>query len=223
MNREEQLKFCKKCLNRKLDMKIGLVCNLTGEKADFEGECASFQLDETVVEKIDNVDAVEHSEALGRLSDKSIAKFRSEQDYPKALIAGIIVGLLGAFLWGVITVSTGYQIGYMAIAIGAGVGFAMRIAGKGIDPIFGITGGIIALLSCLLGNFLSIIGFVAHLEELGYFETLSLFDYTQLIPIMSEAFSLMDLLFYGLAAYGGYKFAFRTFTEKDLYELEEQR
>lgn len=220
MRREEHLKFCKKCINRKLDFKVGLLCNLTGEKADFENECKTFELDNTVVENIDDKEAIEHNEVLEKMSDKNIAKFKLEQEYSKALVAGIVVGLIGAVLWGVITVSTGYIIGYMAIAIGAGVGFIMRFFGKGIDQVFGITGGIIALLSCLLGNFLSIIGFIANSEGLGYFETLGFFDYSQLIPIMSETFSPMDLFFYGLAAYEGYKFSFRTFTEKDLYELE---
>ena len=41
MIREQHLKFCKKCVNRRLDMKVGLLCNLTGEMADFENECKS--------------------------------------------------------------------------------------------------------------------------------------------------------------------------------------
>lgn len=220
MTRPEQLKYCKKCLNRKLDMKVGLLCDLTGEKADFVNECKSFKLDEALFEKNDNTEAIEHHTVIRKLSDRNITKFKLEQDYTKALITGIIIGILGAISWGFITVSTGFQIGYMAIAIGAAVGFSMRIVGKGIDQIFGITGGIIAILSCLMGNFLSIIGFVANAESLGYLETFELFDYSQFIPLMSETFSFMDLLFYGFAAYEGYKFAFRTFTEKDIYELE---
>lgn len=121
---------------------------------------------------------------------------------------------------GAITVATGYQIGFMAIAVGALVGLSIRFVGKGVDKIFGISGGIIAVLSCVLGNFFSIIGFIANTEGLGYFETLNVFNYSQLIPIMIETFSGIDLLFYGIAAYEGYKFSFRTFTEKDLYELE---
>lgn len=220
MTREQHLKFCKKCTNRRLDMKVGLLCNLTGEMADFENECKSFKLDETVIEKIDDTEAVEHNDLMYKLSDKNLEKFRSEQEFPKAIITGIIVGIIGALLWGTITVITEFQIGFMAVAIGAGVGISMRITGKGIDQIFGISGGIIALVSCLLGNFFSIIGFIANSEGLGYLETLTLFDYNQLIPIMTETFSGMDLLFYGIAAYEGYKFAFRTFTEKELYELE---
>ena len=220
MTREEHLKHCKKCLNRKLDMNVGLLCKLTGEKADFEGECSSFKLDESIIERIDDTEAIEHHAVIEKLSEKNIALFKSEQDYPKALITGLIVGILGAILWGVITVTTGYQIGYMAIAIGAGVGFSIRIAGKGIEQIFGLTGAIIAVFSCVLGNFFSIVGYIADLESLGYIETLELIDYSQLIPMMTETFSFMDLIFYGFAAYEGYKFAFRSFTEKEIYELE---
>jgi len=220
MTREQHLKFCKKCLNRRLDMKVGLLCNLTGEMADFENECKSYKVDDSVIENIDDKEAVEHRDVLDKLSDKNLAKFKSEQDFPKAIMTGVIVGIIGAVLWGTITVLTGFQIGYMAIGIGAGVGLSMKIVGKGLDQNFGISGGIIALISCLLGNFLSIIGFIANSENLGYFETLNLFDYGQLIPIMTETFNPMDILFYGIAAYAGYKFSFRTFTEKDLYELE---
>jgi hypothetical protein len=195
-------------------MKVGLLCNLTGEMADFENECKSFKLDESVIEKIDDTEAVEHTDVLNKLSDKNLEKFKSEQQFPKAIITGIIVGIVGALLWGAITVTTGFQIGYMAIAIGAGVGFSMRIIGKGIDQGFGLSGGIIALLSCLLGNFFSIIGFVANSEGLGYFETLTLFDYNQLIPIMTETFSPIDLLLYGIAAYEGYKFSFKHLRKK---------
>ena len=220
MTREQHLAFCKKCLNRKLNMQVGLVCSLTGEKANFESECPSFQLDESVViEKIDDVESVDHSVVLGKLSNENLAKFKSEQDYPKALIVGIIVGILGAALWGMITVITSFQIGYMAIAVGAGVGFSMRVVGKGIDPMFGITGGAIALFACVLGNFFSSMGFVANAVELSFFETLGVFDYSQLLTLMGETFSPIDLLFYGIAAYAGYRFSFRTFTEKDVHEL----
>lgn len=201
-------------------MQIGLVCNITGKIADFDNECKSYELDDTIVEKLDDTQAVEHQDALYKLSDKHIEKFKLEQNYRRALIGSIVVGVIGAILWAAITVATEYQIGYMAIAIGAGVGLSMRFLGKGIDQIFGITGAIVAVISCLLGNFFGIIGFVANLENLGYIETLGMFDYSQLIPIMSEAFSPIDLLFYGIAGFEGYKLAFRKFTEKELHQLE---
>jgi len=48
MTREQQLLFCEKCTKRKMDMKQGLLCELTGEKADFEDKCPNFELDEKV-------------------------------------------------------------------------------------------------------------------------------------------------------------------------------
>jgi hypothetical protein len=104
---------------------------LTQDLADnFENECKSFKLDESVIEKIDNTEAVEHNDVLNKLCDKNLEKFKSEQEFPKAILIGIIVGIIGALLWGTITVATGFQIGYMAIAIGAGVGISMRFMGK---------------------------------------------------------------------------------------------
>lgn len=52
MTREERLKSCKKCNHRKLDMEVGLICSLTGEKANFEESCNNFSLDKTI-EKLD--------------------------------------------------------------------------------------------------------------------------------------------------------------------------
>ncbi|MEP1486886.1 MAG: hypothetical protein ABJK28_00505 [Algibacter sp.] len=223
MTREAHLKFCKKCTHRELDMKIGLVCDLTSEVANFNNECPSFELDKEVIEKIDDVEVVTPNELMEKLSERDIEKFRTEQNYPRALITGLTVGIIGAILWGVITVATGFQIGYMSIAIGAGVGLSMRYLGKGIDQIFGFTGGAISILSCLLGNFFSIVGYAANSEGLGYIEVLDLIDYAQIIPLMIETFSPMDVLFYGIAAFEGYKFSFRAFTEKDLYDLENNK
>ncbi len=129
------------------------------------------------------------------------------QNYPFGLISGIIAGIIGAILWAVITVASEYQIGYMAVAIGLLVGYTIRTFGKGVEPIFGITGAIIAFLSCVLGNFLSIVGFVATAEGLGYFETLGILNYAAIPEIMMESFNPIDLLFYGIAVYEGYKFS----------------
>lgn len=56
MTREERLRFCKVCKNRKFDQDHGIVCGLTNRKADFEGSCEQFDGDlpksEQVVEKL---------------------------------------------------------------------------------------------------------------------------------------------------------------------------
>ena len=69
-----------------------------------------------------------------------------------AVLAGLIAAGLGAYLWAVITIATGYQIGFMAIGVGVLVGSAVRGFGKGIEPVFGVIGTTLALLGCAAGS-----------------------------------------------------------------------
>jgi uncharacterized RDD family membrane protein YckC len=52
MNREEQLAFCRVCVNQKKDLQRGIVCILTDEVADSEVSCESYQKDEVKEEKL---------------------------------------------------------------------------------------------------------------------------------------------------------------------------
>lgn len=221
MTLEQQLAFCKKCTNRKMDLQQGIICNLTARKPDFKDECPSFNLDENVREIVTEEEVAEaNHKIIANISDKLLEKFRQEQNFQMALFSGILVGLIGAMFWGMITIATGYQIGYMALAIGAGVGYTMRYFGKGVDQIFGITGAIIAILSCLLGNVLSIVGIAAEQENLSYFDALTRIDYSVVFQIIGESFGPIDALFYGIAAFEGYKFAFRAFSKEEIKEIE---
>jgi hypothetical protein len=51
MEREQQLVFCKKCINRKMDWHQGLLCKLTDQKADFTDQCIDFIIDEEIAIK----------------------------------------------------------------------------------------------------------------------------------------------------------------------------
>lgn len=51
MTREEQVKFCKSCVNRSFASSQGLICKLTNQKADFQFECVNYQLDEVLIKK----------------------------------------------------------------------------------------------------------------------------------------------------------------------------
>ena len=200
-----------------MDNKQGLVCQLTGEKATFQNECPDFNFDENV--KPVTLPIREDQEtgiAAESVPADILERLKMEQNLPAAIITGLVIGVAGAILWAIITVSTGFQIGYMAIAIGAGVGYGMRYLGKGIDPIFGFAGAASALFGCLLGNFLSIVGFTAEVEGWSIIETLSYVDYSYIPKIMADTFSPMDLVFYGIALYEGYRFSFRVITNEDL-------
>lgn len=51
MTRQEQLVFCKKCTNRDFNITEGVLCKLTGKKADFEDTCPDYRLDKKMVIK----------------------------------------------------------------------------------------------------------------------------------------------------------------------------
>lgn len=126
-------------------------------------------------------------------------------------LAGFLMTCVCAVLWALITKLTSYQVGFMAIAVGFLVGIAVRWGGKGKSPAFGITGALLALLGCLVGNFMAILIFgVEELQgEVTFFELLQYFisNPVEIVNIMKETFQPLDLLFYGLALYEGYRFS----------------
>lgn len=142
-----------------------------------------------------------------------IEKLKLEQNLPMAIISGLGSAIVMAVIWAAITVATEYQIGYMAIAVGFIVGFAVKFFGKGIDKIFGVIGAASALLGCFLGNFLSQVGFIAIDPEINmsYSEALKLLlsDMALSGEIMKQTFSPIDLLFYGIAIYVGFRYSIR--------------
>ncbi len=223
MTREEQIRFCEKCSNRKMDMQQGIICNLTGEKATFQDKCLDFKLDESVTEKRLYDDHELYSAGIKQaLHPAIIDSLRKEQNLLKGILAGLIAGIISAILWAFITIYVNFQIGFMAIAVGAIVGFTIRIFGKGVDRSFGFWGAGISLFSVLLGNILSIIGVAANEAGVGYFEALRYFDYSYLPQIMWEFSGFIDVIFYILAVTEGYKFSFRIISEKKIAKLKEK-
>jgi hypothetical protein len=147
--------------------------------------------------------------------DVLLEKLRLEQNPGLAIASALVAAALGALVWAVVTVLTGYQIGYMAIGVGLLVGFSVRHFGKGIDMLYGIIGASAALIGCVLGNAFTIVHFAAasitasYPETASYFAALSYIDFSLLPEAMIDTFQAMDLLFYGIAIYEGYKFSFR--------------
>ena len=123
---------------------------------------------------------------------------------------------MGAALWAVVTITTGYQIGYIAVAVGFLVGFAMRQFGKGTDQVFGVVGAVLALLGCGLGNLFSACAVLSQQEGIPFFDVLSVLDLEIISELMAATFSPVDLLFYGIAIYEGYKLSFHQLTAQDL-------
>jgi hypothetical protein len=138
-----------------------------------------------------------------------IGETLSEQNFGLAIPAGIGAAVLGAVVWAIVTVATEMQLGLMAIAVGFIVGRAIRAVGHGVEPKFGYLGAACALLGCVAGNVLSAIGFYAKLRGIGYVEALGNLDMALLTKLVSTFSQTMDLLFYAIAIYEGYKFSFK--------------
>jgi hypothetical protein len=138
-----------------------------------------------------------------------IGKILSEQNFNLAIPAGIGAAVLGAVVWAVVTVMTEMQLGLMAIAVGFVVGRAIRVVGHGVEPKFGYLGAACALAGCVAGNVLSDIGFYAKIRHIGFGEALGNLDMALLTKLVETFSQPMDLLFYGIAVYEGYKFSFK--------------
>ena len=143
-------------------------------------------------------------------------RLRSEQNLIGGILAGVVAASVGAILWALITVATEFQIGFMAVGVGLMVGFAIREFGKGIDPVFGIAGAVLALLGCAVGNLLAMCGLLAKHNDIPFFTILSVLEVEAVKNLMVAGFGAIDLLFYGIAIYEGYKLSFRTLTEGEI-------
>ncbi|MEM5773938.1 MAG: hypothetical protein AAGU05_02975 [Anaerolineaceae bacterium] len=148
----------------------------------------------------------------------SLENLRLEQNLALGIVGGVLGGLVGAVLWVVITVLTKYQIGWMAIGVGFLVGYGNRLLGRGLDNLYAIVGGAIALVSVLLGNFLVSMAMLADAAGISYVEVFFQFNYAYTFDLMKETFSVMDLLFYGLAVVTAYKNSFRKVTKDMLLQ-----
>jgi len=145
-----------------------------------------------------------------------MADLRGQQSLVLGLVGGVIAMVVGAILWATVTIATSLQIGWMAIGLGAMVGSTIRMLGKGITRPFGYIGATLSLLGCLAGNLLSICVLVAQQHGLPLTYVLTHLNPGAIPEAMAVSFHPLDLLFYGLAVYTGYRVAFRRVTAGDL-------
>lgn len=149
----------------------------------------------------------------------SLQEMRDNQNLLFGIIGGTVAAAIGAVIWAIMTGVTNYQIGWMAVGVGFLVGYTVRICGKGIDTSFGVVGAILSLLGCLAGNLLTVCIVVSRHEHIAFFDLLSRLDAEITIELMKATFNPMDLLFYGIAIYEGYKFSFRKISREELTKL----
>ena len=128
-----------------------------------------------------------------------------------AFIAGLGAAVVGAVLWALITVTTKYQIGFMAVGVGLLVGWTVQRTGRSGAPVLGVLGAALALGGCPLGDLLSAAPFIAEgkgvplMSAVGEVLTNPSLD----VAILTATFDVMQIVFYAIAIYEGYKFARR--------------
>jgi hypothetical protein len=103
--------------------------------------------------------------------------------------------------------ATKMQIGFMAVGVGFLVAWAVRRFGHGTHVVFGVLGAALALLGCVAGNLLSACSFLASSEGKGIMEVLALVAAHPAVAerLVEATFNGMDVLFYAIAVYEGYK------------------
>jgi hypothetical protein len=128
-----------------------------------------------------------------------------------ALLAGIGAAVLGAVLWAVVTVVTHYQIGFMAVGVGLLVGWAVQRTGRSGAMALGILGALLACAGCVLGDLLSAAGFLSQEQHVALSGAVGLVltNPSLDVRILSESFNGIQIVFYAIAIYEGYKFARR--------------
>lgn len=151
--------------------------------------------------------------------DRFLQELEAGQNLGLGILGGAVAALIGAAIWAAVTVATNYQIGWMAVGVGFLVGYAVRLLGKGISKVYGIVGAVLALVGCLLGNFLSFMAIVAREEGMSLFELLPQVNPAGIPSLMAMTFQPMDLLFYAIAVYEGYRFSFVQISEEQIAGL----
>jgi len=93
-------------------------------------------------------------------------QLEDEQNFLLAVVSGSISLIVCAFLWALFSYASGYSYSFMAIIVGAVVGYTIKISGKGIKIKFGILAGILTVATIILGTML-----VGAIDAAVYYDT----------------------------------------------------
>jgi hypothetical protein len=146
----------------------------------------------------------------------AMERLRSEQNLARGALLGAAGAAAGGALWALVTMLTKYQIGWMAVGVGFLVGLGLRVGGRGLDRIFGMMGAALSLLGCLVGNVLAGAASVATAQNLSFLDVLSRLKVGVAVDLLVATFSPMDIVFYGLAVYEGYRLSLRRVTMEEV-------
>jgi hypothetical protein len=148
-----------------------------------------------------------------------VARLRDQQNLGLGLAGGAIGAVVGAAAWALITALTNFQIGWEAVGVGFLTGYGVRILGKGIDRVFGYAGAVLSLLGCAAGNVLSVMIVVSTRQNIPFGDLAAHMTPGIAWQMLVADFSPIDILFYGLGIYYGYRYSFHRISREELAGL----
>ncbi len=115
MTLDERLKYCKICLNRKMDFNVGLVCSLSNAKPTFEVTCPTFSLDQPEADRLIAL------EKAAKEEENAGGTFAPEQaGIKKGVLGGaIMIGI--AVVWFFGGLAAGYIFYYPPVLLVIGI------------------------------------------------------------------------------------------------------
>ena len=123
-------------------------------------------VDQVINNKIEVLNKVETLIKEAEHDKDSILDYiHRNQSLAKGSSYGIMFGLVGAALWAFIAIATDRMIGYLACAVGYGVGWAVRKFGKGVGNSYRVSAVCITAASLFLAN--SIVVMILFSKHLG--------------------------------------------------------
>jgi hypothetical protein len=124
----------------------------------------------------------------------------------RSTAAGLVAALVGAIIWMVIVMVSGYEVGIVAVGIGFMVGQAMALT-AGTSTRLPPIGAVLALFGCVFGQFLTDAHFLAEAVGVSFVRA-----FREMVTdlgglgwdVFSAGFSPIHLLFWAIAGYEGY-------------------
>lgn len=130
-----------------------------------------------------------------------------EQNFTNGLAAAVVAAIAGAFGWGVVSMATGYMVGWVAIGLGVLVGYGMQVFGRGLTAKFSAAAAALAVFGCLAGNLAGAILYDARTYGLSARDIFSGMTLDDVVAFYSGTLTFMDLVFWLLAVGAAWQFA----------------
>lgn len=142
----------------------------------------------------------------------------ARQSFLGAVLAGAIAAILSAVIWATIAYLTDYQIGWVAIILGCLVGQSVRRFGKGSDLRFRVIGLVSSLSGIFLGNAMIVSLLFHRMLEIPLMDVLPLLGDSQFYAMIAEMTTILDAVFYLVAALCGWSLSVIPMTREALAE-----